>query len=225
MILLLGCLQRGEPKVILHLQKVRGGRSAEELQSLDVSTLGSYVDRRIPHIVLLQELCDEDVAAEELLKGLQGVILGTHVQHSLILVVPQIEVLTRAVEVLLKHRYIVVLESVVEGKVAVVVEDVGSWLDLVHDRVLFVDAHDVLNRLPLVVLLATSHEESVIPTEPIEDVFVTISCTLKQGVLSEVVLKLGVKSIVFVFFENLEHLHVFILGRKEDGRVSLEVLR
>ena len=100
-------------------------------------------------------------------------------EHCFELVVAQGEVLTRGVEVLFEHRNIVVSKCVVKGQVAVVVYNIGSRSDLIYDRVLLVDAHYVFDCLPLVVLLTTSHEESVVAAEPVEDVFVAVSCTLK----------------------------------------------
>ena len=159
----------------------------------------------VPHIVLLKELCDENVAAKECLQGIQGVVLGAHVEHSLVFVVPKIEVLTRAVEVLLKHGNIIVLESVVEWEVSIVIDNVRPRSDLIDDWVLLVDANDMLDRLAFVVLLPTSHEESIVPAEPVKDVFVTVSCAFEKRILSKVVFQFAVEGIVFVLSENLEH--------------------
>ena len=67
----------------------------------------------VAHVVFLKQLGKEDGLVEQLLESLQGVMLGTDVEDRLMLVVTKLEVLTRAMEVLLKHGYIVVDKSVV----------------------------------------------------------------------------------------------------------------
>lgn len=109
-------------------------------------------------------------------------------------------------EVLLEHGDIVVSKSVVEGQVAVVVDNVRSRSDLIYDRVLPVDAHDVLNCLSFVVLLTTGHEKSVVTTEPVEDVFVSVSCAFEKRIFSQVVPILRIECLVLMLSEYLEHL-------------------
>lgn len=65
-------------------------------------------------------------------------------------------------EVRIEHRHIVVLQGVVKGKIAVVVNDVGPRFDLVNDWVLHVNAYDMLNSLSFEILVASSPKELVV---------------------------------------------------------------
>ncbi len=114
-------------------------------------------------------------------------MFGTYVKDSFILVVAQLEVLLRAVEVLFEHWHIVLLQSVVQWQVAIVVNNVGPWSDFIYDWVLLVDADDVLNGLPFVVLGTTCLEEFIVTAEPVENILVTVPGTLKKRILSKVV--------------------------------------
>ena len=127
-------------------------------------------------------------------------------EDCLVFVVAKFEVLFRAVEVFLEHWNIIVLESVVEGQIAVVVADVRSGADLVHNGVLLVHAHDVLDRLSLEVLLAACLKELIAAREPVKDVLVAVASALKQRVFAQVVLLH--KCFILMLFKDLEHLHV-----------------
>lgn len=109
-------------------------------------------------------------------------------ENCLVLVVTEFEVVPGLVEIFFEHGYIIVLQCVIQGQVAVIVANVGSGADLIDDWVLFVDAHDMLNCLSFEVLLAASLEKLVATREPVEDVFVAVAGALKQGVLSKIVL-------------------------------------
>ena len=109
MILLLRSLSRSEAKIVLHLQEAGRDGGAEELEDLHVTALSSHMDGSVTNVVLLQHLTKEDLAAHELLKRIQRVVLGADVEDRLVLVVSQLEVLLRAVEVLLEHGHIIVL--------------------------------------------------------------------------------------------------------------------
>jgi len=108
-------------------------------------------------------------------------------ENCLKLVVAKLEIILGSVEVLFKHGHIIVLEGVVQRQIAIVVYDIRSWADLINDGELFLHADDVLNSLSLVVLHATGLKELIVPAEPVENVLVSISCTLKQRVLSKVI--------------------------------------
>ena len=86
---------------------------------------------------------------------------------------------------------------------------------------LFVNAHNVLNRLSFEVLLSTGFEKFIIATEVVENVFVAVASTLKKWVLSQVVFLL--ESLVLVVCEDLKHLHILVLHGKEDRSVSFKV--
>ena len=152
-------------------------------------------------------------------------MFGTDVEDCLPLVVAEVEEVIAAVEVLdevfLDHRHIVVLQGVVEGQVAVVVDYVGPWPDFINDGVLHVNAHDMLNSLSFEILVASGSEEFVVAHEPAEDLLVAIPGTLKQRVLAEVVLQF--ESLKLFLFKDLEHLKVLTLSGDEDRSLSLEV--
>ena len=179
------------------------------------------MDGCIAHVVFLKHLRQEDYLVQELLQGLKCIVLGANVEDCLVLVIAQVEVVTRAVEVLLQHGHIVVAQGVVQGQVAVVVHDVGSGADLINDRVLLVYAYDVLNGLTLVVLHATRFEKLVAAAEPIEDVLVAVASAFEKWVLTKVVTLL--ECLIPVLLEDLEHRHVLALNSREEGRVSLEI--
>ena len=221
MVLLLGGFCGREPKVILYLQEAGSRGSTQVLKRLDGAGFGSSVERCVAHVVFLEELVDEDVSVKQLLQRVQGIVFRTHVEHRLVLVVPQLEVLFSAREVLLEHGNIVVLERVEDGQVSVEVADVWPGSDLVHDRELLVDAHDVLDCLSLEVLHSTRLEKLVVAGEPVEDVFVAVASTFEQGVLPEVVLLQ--KSFVLELCENLEHFFILALHGHEEGALSFEI--
>ena len=124
-------------------------------------------------------------------------------------------------KVRLEHSHVVVLQSVVEREIAVVVNDVGPRSDLVNDRVLHVDAHDMLNSLSFEILVASSPEEFVVAYEPAENFLVSVPCALEQRVLSKIILSF--KSLKLVVVEYLEHLKVLALSSNEDGRLAFEI--
>lgn len=105
-------------------------------------------------------------------------------EHGLVLVVTILKVLLRAVELLLKHGHVIVLQAVVKRKVAIVVQDIRSWSDLINYGQLLVNADDMFNSLSLVVLHATRFKELIVASEPVKDVLVAIPCALKQRVFS-----------------------------------------
>ena len=124
-------------------------------------------------------------------------------------------------KVRIEHSHIVVLKSVVKREVAVIVNDVGPWSDLVDNGVLHVDAYDVLNSLSFEVLVTSRSKEFVVTYEPTENFLMSISCALKQRVLTKIVLAL--KSFKLVIGKDLEHLKVFALCSDEDGSLALEI--
>ena len=120
-----------------------------------------------------------------------------------------------------EHSHVVVLQSVIEREVAVIVNDVGPRSDLVNDRVLHVDAYDMLNSLSFEILVASSPEEFVVAYEPAENFLMSVPCALKQRVLSKIILSF--KSLKLVVVEYLEHLKVLALSSNEDGRLAFEI--
>ena len=148
-------------------------------------------------------------------------MLRANVEDGFVLVISQLEVLLRAMEVFFQHGYVVVLECVVERKVAVVVDDVGSRADLVNDRQLLLHANDVLDRLSLVVLHAAGLEELVVAAEPVENVLVAVPRALKQWVLSQVVTLL--ESLILVLGEQFKHLQILHLSRQGNRIMALIV--
>lgn len=168
------------------------------------------MNSRIADVVLFEQLADKDFAAYELLESINSVMLCADMEHGLVLVVSQLEVFLRAVEILLEHGHIIVLQSVVEGQVAVVVGDIGSRSNFINNRVLHLDTDDVLDGLAFIVLLATSLKEFVAASKPVEDVFIAVASADEKRVLTQVVLLL--KGLVLVLFEDLKHLHVLSLN-------------
>ena len=124
-------------------------------------------------------------------------------------------------EVFFKHRNIVLLQSVVQWQIAIVVDYVRPWTDLIDDGMLLVDAHDVLDGLTLVVLGASRLEKLVVATEPIEDVLISVTSTFEKWILAKVVALR--KGLVLVLRKDLEHFHILTLNRDIERRVSLEV--
>ena len=90
-------------------------------------------------------------------------------------------------EVFFKHRNIVLLQSVVQWQIAIVVNYVRPWTDLINDWMLLVDAHDVLDGLTLVVLGASRLEKLVVATEPIENVLISVTSTFEKWIFTKVV--------------------------------------
>ena len=90
-------------------------------------------------------------------------------------------------EVFFKHRNIVLLQSVVQWQIAIVVDYVRPWTDLINDGMLLVDAHDVLDGLTLVVLGASRLEKLIVATEPIENVLVAVTGTFEKWIFTKVV--------------------------------------
>ena len=178
----------------------------------------------ITTVVLLKQLGDEDCLTEDLHQGLNGIMLGTDMEDCLVLVVAKLEELLWTVEelVFFEHGDVIVGQGVVDGQVAIVIWNIRSRSNLIYNVMLLIDANNVLYRLPLVVLTAACLEEFVVATEPIEDVFIAVSGTDKQRILTKVVPHL--KRIIFLFSEDLEHIDVFILSGNKDGIMSLEVL-
>ena len=148
-------------------------------------------------------------------------MLGTDMEHSLILVVSQLKVLFRRMEVFFKHRNIVLLQSVVQWQIAIVVDYVRPWADLIDDGMLLVDAHDVLDGLALVVLGATCLKELIVAAEPIENVLVAVTSTFEKWIFTKVVALR--KGLVLVLCKDLEHFHILTLNGNIERRVSLEV--
>ena len=68
--------------------------------------------RRIPYVIFLEQLGEEYRTAEKLLQGIDSVMLRTDVEYCFVLVISHFEVVFSAVKVLLKHGYIVILQSV-----------------------------------------------------------------------------------------------------------------
>ena len=124
-------------------------------------------------------------------------------------------------KVRLEHSHIVVLKSVVKREVAVIVNDVRPWSDLVDNGMLHVDAYDVLNSLSFEVLVTSRSKEFVVTYEPTENFLMSISCALKQRVLTKIVLAL--KSFKLVIGKDLEHLKVFALCSDKDRSLALEI--
>ena len=149
-------------------------------------------------------------------------MFGTDVEDRFVFVVAKVEVILNIfVEVLDQHWHVILLQGVEEGQVSVVVNSVGSWSDLVHDWVLFVDAYDMLNGLALVVLGASGLEELIVTAEPIEDLFVSIPGALKEWVLS--VLVSDLETLEFEVLEDVEHLHVLHACGNKDSVLSIVV--
>ena len=165
------------------------------------------------------------MAPYELFQGVEGVVFGADVEDCLPFVVSKIEEVVGAVEVIhkvrLEHSHIVVLKSVVKREVAVIVNDVGPWSDLVDNGVLHVDAYNMLNSLSFKVLVTSRSKEFVVTYEPTENLLMSISCTLKQRILTKIVLAL--KSFKLIVSKDLEHLKVFALSSDEDGSLALEI--
>ena len=105
-------------------------------------------------------------------------------EDSLILVVAELEVFLRGWEDFRQCRDVIVLQSVIQWQVSVVVSCVWPWLDFVNNASLLVDAGNVLDRLSLVILLATSHVERVVFTEPVEDVLIAESSAFEERILA-----------------------------------------
>ena len=148
-------------------------------------------------------------------------MLGANMEHSLILVVSKLKVLFRTVKVFFKHRNIVLLQSVVQWQIAIVVNYVRPWTDLIDDGMLLVDAHDMLDGLALVVLGASRLEKLVVATEPIENVLVAVTGTFEKWIFTKVIALR--KGLVLVLRKDLEHFHILTLNRDIERRVSLEV--
>ena len=142
-------------------------------------------------------------------------------ENCLVFVVAKFEVLLGAVEVLFEHWNIIVLQSVVEGQIAIVIADVRSWADLINNGMLLVHAYYVLNRLSLEVLLTSCLKELIAAREPVKDVLVSVASALKQGVFTKVVLLL--KCFILMLFKDLEHLHVLSLNCSRERVLSLKV--
>ena len=221
MILLLSCLSCCETEIVLHFQEVGCGGRAQELENLHMAALSSNMDGSITDIVLFEQLADEDLATHKLLECIKGVVLSADVEDGLILVIPQLEVLFCAVEILFQHGNVIVLQCVVEGQVTVVVADVGARPDLIDNRVLLADADNMLNSLAFVVLLTTGLEELVATGEPVEDVLVAIAGTDEKRVLTKVVHLL--ECLVFVLLKDFKHLHVLGLHSNEKRALAFEI--
>lgn len=176
----------------------------------------------IANVVLLKELSEEDLAAEQLLEGVKGVMFGADVENCLVLVVPQLEVLLRAVEVLDQHVHIIVLQCVVKWQVAIEVFDIGSGADFVDDGVLLVDADDVLHSLTFEVLHTARLKELIVACEPVEDILITILGTDEKHILSQVV-RLLKRLVLVLVAEDFEHLHVLGLHCSKERELSLKV--
>ena len=144
-------------------------------------------------------------------------------EDGLILVVTKAEVISWVlVEVFLKHRDIVPLECVEEWKVTIVVHSIRPWLDFINDWKLFVDADDMLDGLSLVVLSASCHEKFIVTAEPVEDVLVSVSGTLKEWVLTKSISHL--QTLELEILKDFEHLQVLVACGKENWRLTLKVL-
>jgi len=161
------------------------------------------------------------LSAEELFEGVECVVLGADVEDRLVLVVAQLEVFFRAVEVLDEHVDVVVLKGVVERQVSVEVLDVGAGADLVNDWVLLVDTHDMFDSLSLEVLLSTRLEELIIAGEPVENVFISVPGADKEHILTQVVRFL--QRLVLVFLEDFEHFDILGLDGDKEWELALEI--
>ena len=144
-------------------------------------------------------------------------------EDGLVLVVAQLEVFFRAMEVLFEHGHVIFLQSVVQGQVAIVILYVRSGSNLIDDRQLLLNADNMFDSLTLEVLHATRLEELVVTAEPIEDVFKTVTGTFKQWILSQVVSKL--ERLKLITSKDLEHIKVLLLSRDKDRCVSFEISR
>lgn len=142
-------------------------------------------------------------------------------EDGLKLIISQLKVFFGAMEVFFEHGYVIILQGVVEGKVAIVVEDVGSWADLINDWQLHFHAYDMLNSLSLIVLHATSLEEFIVSSEPVEYVLISIPCAFEKRVLTKVVTLF--KRFILVLGENLEHLQILLLCCDVDTVMSFVV--
>ena len=131
-------------------------------------------------------------------------MLRTDVENRLILVITQLEVLFGAVEVFFEHGDIVVGQSVINGKITVIVYNVRPWSNLINNLQLHMNANHMLNRLPLIVLLSSCLEEFIISAEPIEYGLVTIPSAFEKRIFTKVVSHL--QSIVLFIGEYLEHI-------------------
>lgn len=138
----------------------------------------------VSFIVLLKQLRDEHRATAQNLQRLERVSLGADVEDCFVLVVAQQEVLSSLREVLRQHRVVVLLEAIVQGQTAVVINCVRARVDFIDDLELLMNANNVLNRLSLVVLLAPSLVKLIAALEPVENLLIAVACALKQGVFT-----------------------------------------
>lgn len=79
----------------------------------------------------------------------------------------------------LDHLDVILLQTIIQRQASVIVSSVQSRPNFINQLELLVKTHDVFDRLPLVVLLATSFVEFVVPDEPIINSLVTISGAFK----------------------------------------------
>jgi len=161
------------------------------------------MDSRVSNVVLFKELANEDHAAKERLESIDRIVLGTHMEHRLVLVVSDLEEILRVaeVEVLFEHGNVIVLQSVKQRKVAVVVRDVRARPDLINNGVLHLDADNVLDGLTFIVLLAASLKELIATCEPVEDILVAVAGADEKRVLTKVILLL--QGLILVVGKNL----------------------
>ena len=155
----------------------------------------------VSHIILLKKLLNKNLFANDSLKRLESIVFRTNMEHGFILIVAVFEICFSLVEIFLQHWHIIFLECIEERQVSIVVNHIWSRFDLINNLVLLIQTDDMFNSLALVVLCATSKVERVISTEPIEYFFVSIPCTLKEGILS-----IFISHLQTLEFEILEYL-------------------
>ena len=90
-----------------------------------------------------------------------------------------------------------------------------------HDRRLALLAHDVLDRVSLVVLLATGLKEVGAALERVKDLHISIPCTDKQHIFTQVVLQND--GLVPISCKHFHDLHVLALCCQEEGRSTFVV--
>ena len=181
------------------------------------------MQRRVSLIVSLQHVLNEDILSANELQTIQRIVFAGDVEDGLVFVVSHVEVVFALRELLFKHWQIVLLQSVVKRQGTVVVRSVGSWVDLVNDRVLLAHAHNVFDGPTLVVLHATSLVILVGAHKPTENLLVAVTSTWEQKILPESI-SLEESRLVVLTEDGFDNLEVLSFNSQKEWRLALVVL-
>ena len=135
------------------------------------------MQRSISFEVSFQELFLENYFFNQCLDGENRVLFTRNVKHTFVFVIPKLKVDSAIGEIVLHHLMVVFRNCVMNWKIAIEVFGVQLRSDFVHYASLTCETNDMLNGLPLVVLLASSNVVLVGSGKPVKDFYFSFSST------------------------------------------------